>query len=71
MGHHAEACQSRPGRCWRFVYPGPDDGRPTGRPEPVAWVGVHTLKGGKRIRVWSCDGHPRGVEEGEGAQWLR
>jgi hypothetical protein len=37
-------------------------GRPDHCSEPVAWKGTHRLKGGKRIPVWSCDGHRSGVD---------
>jgi hypothetical protein len=31
-------------------------------PVPVVVAGQHRLKGGKRIPVWSCEGHSAGVE---------
>ena len=34
-------------------------------PAPVVWVGNHRLSGGKRIRMWSCEGHVEGVEKAE------
>jgi hypothetical protein len=60
--HYAEAVFSSPGRCWRMVYESGDAGRPEHGTELVTWSGRHTLKGGRRIRVWSCEGH---VEEAE------
>jgi hypothetical protein len=62
VGHYAEAVFSTPRRCRRFVYQGPDDGRPDHCNEPVVWIGNHGLTGGKQIRVWSCEGHLEGVE---------
>jgi len=65
--HYADAVFSEPGRCWRFVYrsdPG-TQGQPMHCPESIRWVGNHYLAGGKRIRVWSCDGHLEGVEKPE------
>jgi hypothetical protein len=43
----------------------PGVGAPDHCPEPVVWVGNHRLSGGKRIRVWSCEGHVKGVEQAE------
>ena len=63
MDHYAEVCFSEPGRCWRFVYDGEGSGRPMHCPEPLRWRGTTGLKGGKRIPVWSCEGHREGVEE--------
>jgi hypothetical protein len=34
-------------------------------PERVVCAGFAKLKGGRRIRVWSCDGHVEGVEQAE------
>jgi hypothetical protein len=65
LDHHADAVFSEPGRCWRMVHRSDAEGQATHCPEPVVWVGDHRLKGGKRIRVWSCDGHVEGVEKRE------
>jgi hypothetical protein len=62
LTHYADAVSSEPGQCWRFVYRGPDDGRPMHCPAPVVVTGSHRLTGGKRIPVWSCEGHVEGVE---------
>jgi len=62
--HYADAVFSEPGRCWRMVQK-PGVGAPDHCPEPVVWVGNHRLSGGKRIRVWSCEGHVKGVEQAE------
>jgi len=37
-------------------------GRPTHCLEPVTWVGNHHRVGGKRLRVWSYEGHLEGVD---------
>ena len=63
--HYADAVFSEPGRCWRTVHDGKGSGRPTFCEEPVAWVGTTRLKGGRRIPVWSCEGHREGVEGAE------
>jgi len=34
-------------------------------PRVGGWVGNHHLAGGKRIRVWTCEGHLEGVERPE------
>ena len=64
MDHYADAVFPEPGRCWRMVQTA-GVGAPDHCSEPVVWVGNHRLSGGKRIRVWSCDGHREGVEEPE------
>jgi len=61
--HYAEAVFSEPGRCWRFISSPDGTGRPDFCPEPVEWAGSHRLKGGRRIPVWSCEGHREGVIE--------
>ena len=61
--HYAEVVFSEPGRCWRMVYDGEGSGRRTHCSEPVVWVGNNRLAGGRRIRVWSCEGHVEGVIE--------
>jgi hypothetical protein len=38
-------------------------GVPTFCLEPVTVVGSTRLAGGKRIRVWACEGHREGVSE--------
>lgn len=63
MDHHADAVFSEPGRCWRMVADGTGSGRPTHCEEPVEWAGHWRLSGGKRIDVWSCEGHRKGVDE--------
>jgi hypothetical protein len=40
-------------------------GRPDHCSEPVVWAGDHRLASGKKIRVWSCDGHREAVTEAE------
>jgi hypothetical protein len=66
MDHYADAVFSEPGRCWRMVQTG-GVGAPTHCEEPVAWCGLATTgsQAGKRIRVWSCEGHREGVERAE------
>lgn len=57
---------SEPGRCWRMVYANAVTlGAPEHCQEQVVWVGNHRLTDGKRIRVWSCDGHVEGLEKRE------
>jgi hypothetical protein len=63
--HYAEAAFSEPGRCWRMIANPDGTGHPKHCPEPVVRVGNHLLAGGKRIRVWSCDGHREGLEQAE------
>jgi hypothetical protein len=65
VDHYADAVIAEPGRCWRMVHDGEGSGRPTFCEEPVVVAGRHTLKGGKRISVWSCEGHREGVEQAE------
>jgi hypothetical protein len=65
MDHYAYVVFSEPGRCWRFIHNPDGTGRPTLCPKPVVWTGTDTLKGGRRIPVWSCEGHREGVEEAE------
>lgn len=64
MDHYAEAIFSEPGRWWRMVQEA-GVGAPAHCSEPVVWVGYHRLSGGKRIHVWSCEGHREGVEQAE------
>jgi len=63
LAHYAEAVFSEEGRCWRFISSPDGTGRPTFCPEPVMLAGTTRLKGGRRIRVWSCDGHREGIEK--------
>ena len=60
--HYADAVFSEPGRCWRMVYDGEGSGRPMHCSEAVVVAGRRTLRGGRRIPVWSCEGHREGVE---------
>jgi hypothetical protein len=46
-----------------MVADGTGSGRPTHCEEPVEWAGHWRLSGGKRIDVWSCEGHRKGVDE--------
>jgi len=64
VDHYADAVFSEPGRCWRMVQQA-GVGAPDHCSDPVVWVGNHRLSGGKRIRVWSCEGHREGVEQPE------
>jgi hypothetical protein len=63
VDHYADAVFSEPVRCWRMVHDGEGSGRPTFCEEPVIVTGFTRLATGKRIPVWSCDGHLEGVEE--------
>jgi hypothetical protein len=65
MDHYADAVFSKPGRCWRLVYEQGDAGRPEHCPEPVVVTGRHRMASGKRISVWSCEGHREGLEDPE------
>jgi hypothetical protein len=68
VDHYAQAVFSQPGhQCWRFVVNRDPrtEGQPTHCPEPVMYVGNHRMVGGKRIRVWSCEAHLKGVEKPE------
>jgi hypothetical protein len=62
LAHYADAVFSEPCRCWRFISSPDGSGRPDFCSEPVVWVGFHTLRGGRRIRVWSCEGHREGIQ---------
>jgi hypothetical protein len=65
MDHYAECVFSKPGQCWRMISNPDGTGRPNQCPEHVVWAGNHSLAGGKRIRVWTCDGHLEGVDRPE------
>jgi hypothetical protein len=63
MDHYADAVFSEPGRCWRMVADATGSGRLRHCHEPVEWTGYSRLEGGRRIPVWSCEGHREGIEE--------
>jgi len=62
--HYADVVCSSPGRCWRMVQSA-GVGSPEHCPESVTWTGTALLGDGRRVSVWSCDGHRGGVEEAQ------